>query len=91
MYVYVYVSVYVCGFPGGSDGKESTCNARDLCAIPGSGRCPREGNGNLLQCSCLEISWTEVLGIYSPWDHKESDMIKLLSMYMCVCVDFIFI
>ena len=60
--MYVYVSVYVCGFPGGSDGKEPACNAIDLCSIPGSGRCPREGNGNLLQYSCLEISWTEDTG-----------------------------
>ena len=40
--------------PGGSDGKESACSARDLGLIPGSGRSPGEGNGNLLQHSCLE-------------------------------------
>ena len=34
------------GFPGGSDGKESACNAEDLGSIPGSGRFPGEGNGN---------------------------------------------
>ena len=34
--------------PGGSDGKESACNAGDLSAIPGSGRFPGEGNGNPL-------------------------------------------
>ena len=39
---------------GGSDGKESVCNAGDLGLIPGSGRSPREGNSNLLQNSCLE-------------------------------------
>ena len=39
------------GFPGGSVGKESTCSARDPGLIPGSGRSPREGNGNLLQNS----------------------------------------
>ena len=43
-------------FPGGSDGKESACNAGDLGLIPGSGRSPGEGNGNLLQYSCLENS-----------------------------------
>ena len=42
------------GFPGGSDGKESACSARDLGEIPGSGRSPREGNDNPLQYSCLE-------------------------------------
>ena len=42
------------GFPCGSDGKESACNARDPGSVPGSGRSPREGNGNSLQYSCLE-------------------------------------
>ena len=41
---------------GGSDGKESACNAGDLGLIPGSGRSPGEGNGNPLQYSCLENS-----------------------------------
>jgi len=42
------------GFPGGSDGKESTCNAGDLGLSPGLGRSPREGNGYPLQYSDLE-------------------------------------
>ena len=42
------------GFPGGSEVKSSACNAGDLGSIPGSGRSPGEGNGNLLQYSCLE-------------------------------------
>ena len=42
------------GFPGGSDSKASACNVGDLGSIPGSGRCPGEGNGNPLQHSCLE-------------------------------------
>ena len=41
------------GFPGDSDGKESTCNAGDLGSIPGLGKSPGEGHGNPLQCSCL--------------------------------------
>jgi len=36
------------GFPGGSDGKESACNAGDLSLIPRSGRSPEGGNGNPL-------------------------------------------
>ena len=36
------------GFPGGSDGKESVCNAGDLGWIPGLGRSPGEGNSYLL-------------------------------------------
>ena len=42
------------GFPGGSDGKGSTCNSGDPGLIPGLGRSPREGSGNPLQYSCLE-------------------------------------
>jgi len=41
-------------FPSGSDGKESACNVRDLCLIPGSGRSSGEGNGKPLHYSCLE-------------------------------------
>ena len=44
------------GFPGDSDGKESACNAGDPGLIPGLGRSPGEGNGYLLQYSCLENS-----------------------------------
>ena len=40
-------------FPGGSDGKESACNAGDLGSISGSGRSSGGGNGNPLQYSCL--------------------------------------
>ena len=39
------------GFPGGSDGKESTCNAGDLGSTPWFGRSPGEGNGYPLQYS----------------------------------------
>ena len=42
-------------FPGGSDGKESACNARDPGSIPGSGR-SGEGNSNPPQYSCLKNS-----------------------------------
>ena len=50
---------YLLGFPGGSNGKESVCNAGDLGSIPGSGRSSGEGNGYALQYSCLENPWTE--------------------------------
>ena len=42
------------GFPGGSDSKDSACNAGDLGSIPGLGRSPGQGNGYPLQYSCLE-------------------------------------
>ena len=44
------------GFPCGSAGKESACNAGDLSSIPGLGRCPGEGKGYSLQYSGLENS-----------------------------------
>ena len=42
------------GFPSGSVGKESSCSTGDTGSVPGSGRSPGEGNGNLFQYSCLE-------------------------------------
>ena len=45
---------YYWGFPGGSDGKESTCNVGDLDSTPELGRSPGGGNGNPFQYSCLE-------------------------------------
>ena len=44
------------GFPGGSDGKEPTCNAGDLGSIAGLGRSPGEENSYPLQYSDLENS-----------------------------------
>ena len=44
------------GFPGGSAGKESACNVRDLSSIPGLRRSPGEGNDYPLQYSGLEKS-----------------------------------
>ena len=44
------------GFPGGSEVKASARNAGDPGLIPGSGTSPGEGNGNLLQYSCLKNS-----------------------------------
>ena len=57
------------GFPGGSEGKESACNARDPGSIPGLRRSPGEENGYPLQYSCLETSmdredwWAIVHGV----------------------------
>ena len=62
------------GFPGGSDGKESACNAGDPGSIPRSGRSSGEGNGYPLQYSCLENpTGQRSLVNYSPWGHKGSD------------------
>ena len=61
-------------FPGGSDGKESTCNAGDLGSISGSGRSPGGGKGYPLQYSGLENPMD-----YSPWGCKELDMTEGLT------------
>ena len=62
------------GFPGGSAGKESACNAGDPGSIPGSGRSLGEGIDYPLQCSCLENPRRQrsLVG-YSPQSHKESN------------------
>ena len=60
------------GLPGGSDGKESACNDRDLGSILVLGRCPGGGHGNPLQYSCLENPHGQrSLAGSSPWDHKK--------------------
>ena len=68
------------GFADGSVDKESTCNAGgkgDAGLIPGLGRSPGKGNGNLFQYSCLENSMDR--GAWSMGGHKESDMTEQLS------------
>ena len=45
---------YLMSFSGGSDGKESSCNAGETSLIPGFGKSPGEMNGYPLQYSCLE-------------------------------------
>ena len=52
----LYVTPVLLGFPGGSDSKESACNAGDLGLIPVLGRSPGEAHGYPLQYSCLENS-----------------------------------
>ena len=65
------------GFPGGSEGKSSACNAGDLGSIPGWGRVPGEGQpipvllpGKSHVCKSLVGS--------SPWGYKESDTTERL-------------
>ena len=63
-------------FSGGSDGKESTCNAEDPGSIPRLGRSPGEGNGWLTTLVFLPGGFHEQRSLagYSSWGHKESDM-----------------
>ena len=62
------------GVPGGSDRKESACNAGE----PGSGRSPGEGNGKPLQYSCLENPMDR--GAWWATVRKESDMTEQLTL-----------
>ena len=62
---------------------------KDVGSIPGSGRSPREGNGNPLQCSCLENPHAQKsLECYSPWACTESDTTEVTehthTQAMCV-------
>ena len=87
------------GFPGGSAGKESTCNAGDLGLIPGLGRSPGEGTSYPLQDSCPEKPMDRgILEGCTSWGHKESDTTEELSTApelakgdknagLCVCID----
>ena len=51
---FLFSSYLSLSFPGSSVSKESACSAGNPSSIPGSGRCPGEGNNNALKCTCLE-------------------------------------
>ena len=74
------------GFPGCSDGKESTCDAGDL-SFPGLGRSPGEGKGFPLQYSCLENPHGQSIlaGCY-PQGCKVSDTTQRLSTAQHGCL-----
>ena len=77
------------GFAGGSDSKESACNAGHTGSVPGLGRSPGGGHGNPLQCSCLENPHGQrsLVG-YSPWGRKDLDTTGWLStaQHSIVCL-----
>ena len=84
------------GFPGGSEGKESACNASDPGSIPGLGRSTGEGNGNPLYYSCLEIlkdgdAWkATVHGVTKSWtlvlfNYTGKQGLPHYVLYMLVC------
>ena len=63
------------GFPCGSAGEKSACNAGDLGLIPGLGRSLEKGK--VTHSSIL--AW-RIHGLYPPWGHKESDTTEWLSL-----------
>jgi len=69
------------GFPGGSDGKESTCNAGDLGSILGLGRPPWRREWLPTPVFCLgEVRGQRSLAVCSPCGHKELDTTEQLSL-----------
>ena len=75
------VCIFNLSFPGGSQGKESACNAGDTGSVSGLGRSPAEGNGNPLQQSGLEnLHGQRSLAGYSLWGCKESDMTEQVTL-----------
>ena len=82
MHLYLHI------FPGSSDGKASAYNAGDPGSIPGSGRSPGEGNGNPLQCSCLENPmdrgawWATVQGLTKS---------RTLHFHIIICVYILYV
>ena len=67
-FIYIYM-----GFPGGSDGKESVCNAGDLGLIPRLGRSLEEGMATIPVFLPGDPHGQRSLVGYSPWGRRESD------------------
>ena len=74
---WIGVSFIQMGFPGCSDGKESTCNAGDLESIPGSGR---SAGGRHGLPTLVFLPGQRSLTDYSSWGHKESDTTEWLTL-----------
>ena len=71
-YFYTILVILFMSFPGGSVGKESTCNAGDLGSIPGFGKIPWRR-----ERLPTPVFWPgEFHGLYSPWGRKQSDTTK---------------
>ena len=73
------------GFPGDSDGNESSCSVGDPGLIPGLGRSPRKGNSNPLQYSCLKNpmkggAWQSIVHVVAKGQTWLSDFTFFLSM-----------
>ena len=66
------------GFPGGSDGKGSTCSAGDPASILGSGNALEEGMATHSSILAWRIPWTEKVGGLHSWGHKELDITEQL-------------
>ena len=79
-----FILGFTLGLPWWLRGKESAHSAGDLCSMPGSGRSPGEGNGNLLQYSCLENPmareawWAAVHGVAKRHNWTTNTLLSVL-------------
>ena len=95
MWKFLVVICKLIVFLGGSSGKESACNAGapgDTGLIPGSGRSPGGGNGNLLQYSCLGNPmdrgawWATVHGAAKSWTQlKQFSLQHACKLFVVAC------
>ena len=71
-YVIFHKGVLNMGFPGGSEGKASVCNAGDPGSIPGFGKIPwrRKWQPTPVPLPVKSHGWRSLVG-YSPWGRKE--------------------
>ena len=82
--------------PGGSDGKESACNAGDLGWMPGLGGSPGEGNGNPLQYSCQDNPMGRGAWWATVHEEQELDTTERLTLqgesglFGCILIRFFF-
>ena len=84
-YAFNYSQMFISlGFPRGSDGKESACNAGDLGSVLGLGRSPGEETSHHSSVLAWRIPWTEELAGYNPWSLKELDTAKQLSLSLFI-------
>ena len=94
-YMLVNMQLYW-GSLGGSNSKESACNAVDPGLIPGLGRYPGEGNAWKIQYSCLKNPthrgtwWATVQRVAKNWTwlsrHTHTRMIPSTNPSMCVYI-----
>ena len=75
------------GFPGGSDGEESSCGTGNPGSIPGSGRYPGEGNAPIPVFLPGEFHGRRSLVGYSLWGGKESNMTERLTLSLTMWED----
>ena len=103
---FIYISMLVRGFPGGTRGKNLPANAgdiRDTSSVSGLGRSPGGRHGSPLQYSCLEnpmdrgACWTTVHGVakswtqLSDWAVTQPCWLMILNIFSHICCPFVYL